>query len=184
MAKLTCKPHSVLRIHGATVISLAPALPPGSSSLPGAQARRAASRACLALLPVGFAWPLLSPATPVRSYRTVSPSLAPSGAGNLPLCGTMPSGHPAWPLASTVPCGVRTFLVMGTPCRDRPINSATTRVLYHGAGRKTVAPPIAFPSVLAQLAWLHASHLQGHATLPPYTGYCAQSPRCHGGPAQ
>jgi hypothetical protein len=32
-------------------------------------------------------------------------------ARRYPLCGTLPSGHPAWPLASTVPCGVRTFLV-------------------------------------------------------------------------
>jgi len=31
-----------------------------------------------------------------------------------------PSGRPAWPLASTVPCGVRTFLERLVDARDRP----------------------------------------------------------------
>jgi hypothetical protein len=31
-----------------------------------------------------------------------------------------PSGHPAWPLASTMPCGVRTFLERPVSARDRP----------------------------------------------------------------
>ncbi len=64
----------------AAIIYLALMLPSGSSDPPGAQTKRAASRACVVLLPMGFAWPLLSPAAPVRSYRTVSPS-PPAGRG-------------------------------------------------------------------------------------------------------
>ncbi len=41
---------------------------------------------------------------------------------NLPLCCTVPSGHPAWLLASTLLCGARTFLSPDTPGRDRPAN--------------------------------------------------------------
>src|SRR5688572_15131318 len=33
------------------------------------------------------------------------------------LCGTVPWGRPPWPLASTLPCGARTFLP--PRCRDR-----------------------------------------------------------------
>lgn len=56
------------------VIYLGRTLPPASCSLPGTQTARAAPCSCLTLLPMGFAWPRLSPDTPVRSYRTVSPS--------------------------------------------------------------------------------------------------------------
>ena len=38
--------------------------------------------------------------------------------GGLLFCGPLPSGHPAWVLPSTVPCGARTFLAPHTG-RDR-----------------------------------------------------------------
>ena len=63
-----------------TIICLGRRLPAASCSLPGTQTRRAASRpprrarSCLALLPVGVAWPPVSPRAPVVSYTTFSPS--------------------------------------------------------------------------------------------------------------
>ena len=41
--------------------------------------------------------------------------------GNTLLCCTLPSSHLAWPLASTVPCGARTFLILHPARRDHPI---------------------------------------------------------------
>ena len=65
----------------------------------------------LALLRVGFAEPPGSPRALVRSYRTVSPLpvrlAAPSAVCSL---WHFPAGRPDWPLASTLPCGVPTFL--------------------------------------------------------------------------
>ena len=65
--------------------------------------------ACLALLPVGFTWPPTSLPAPVVSYTTLSPL---PHAAHEAVCFLLhvPSGFPAWPLASTVPCGARTFL--------------------------------------------------------------------------
>ena len=75
--KPTCKPRSVRgsaeRCPWATIY-LERVLPHASSGLPGTRMVRAAPRPCLAFLPVGFAWPRLSPGAPVRSYRAVSPS--------------------------------------------------------------------------------------------------------------
>ena len=81
---------------------------------------------CLALLPVGFAWLGLSPDPPVVSYTTFSPL---PNLGTQPKVGGLflwhcPSGHPAWLLASTAPCGVRTFLRRPADARDRPTNWA------------------------------------------------------------
>jgi hypothetical protein len=74
-------------------------------------AGRAAPAPCLALLRVGFAEPTGSPRPLVRSYRTVAPLPvrleAPSAVCSLWHC---PAGRPDWPLASTLPCGVPTFL--------------------------------------------------------------------------
>lgn len=75
---------------------------------------------CLALLPVGDTWPVVSPRPPVRSYRTVSPS--PANAGNLPLCCPIPPDRSAWQLTSTVLYGARTFLSYLGNC-DRLANS-------------------------------------------------------------
>ncbi len=60
--------------------------------------------------------------------------------GNTPLCCTVPSGHPAWLLASTVLCGARTFLRPGhAPARDRPASLSAT-LLYHPPLRTPTGP--------------------------------------------
>lgn len=77
-----CKPDSVPRQSaGAAVIYLGRQSPAASSSLPGDQRMRVASRTafaalfpCLALLRLGVAWPSQLPETPVGSYPTFSPS--------------------------------------------------------------------------------------------------------------
>ena len=51
-----------------------------ASSRPTTSALKAGA---LALLPVGFTWPPVSPQTPVRSYRTLSPLPLPYGSGGL-----------------------------------------------------------------------------------------------------
>ena len=61
------------------------------------------------LLRAGFTQPPRSPGVLVRSYRTVSP-LPRSKAWRSVFCGTNPAGHPGLPLATTLLCGVRTFL--------------------------------------------------------------------------
>jgi len=74
---------------------------------------RAAQSSCLTLLRVGFTEPSGSPRALVRSYRTVSPlpvrrpGAPPSAVCFLWHC---PAGRPDWPLASTLPYGVPTFL--------------------------------------------------------------------------
>jgi hypothetical protein len=81
---------------------------------------------CLALLPVGDAWPVVSPRPPVRSYRTVSPS--PTRAGNTLLCCPIPPDHSAWLLASTVLYGARTFLSCKCNCDRLADSNAKTRI--------------------------------------------------------
>jgi len=74
---------------------------------------RAAHAPVSTLLRVGFTEPTGSPRSLVRSYRTVSPlpvcdpRATPSAVSFLWHC---PAGRPDWPLASTLPCGVPTFL--------------------------------------------------------------------------
>lgn len=70
----------------------------------------------LALLPVGFTWPRVSPPAPVRSYRTLSPSPAyPVGSRAVYFLLHFPADRSGLPLATTVPCGVRTFLDLRLP---------------------------------------------------------------------
>ncbi len=67
----------ISRVLSGAVIYLERRLPAASSGLPGARTGRAApARSCLALLPVGVAWPPVSPRAPVVSYTTFSPSPA------------------------------------------------------------------------------------------------------------
>jgi hypothetical protein len=76
-------------------------------------------RPCLALLPMGDTWPLVSPRAPVVSYTTFSPLLRRhSRLSRLLFCGPFPrvARAPAWVLPSTVPYGARTFLA---PCKLR-----------------------------------------------------------------
>ena len=76
-------------------------------------AGRAAHAPCSTLLRVGFTEPTGSPRSLVRSYRTVSPlpvpdrEVGPSAVCSLWHC---PAGRPDWPLTSTLPYGVPTFL--------------------------------------------------------------------------
>ncbi len=76
-------------------------------------AGRAAHAPCSTLLRVGFTEPTGLPRSLVRSYRTVSPlpvpdrEVGPSAVCSLWHC---PAGRPDWPLTSTLPYGVPTFL--------------------------------------------------------------------------
>ena len=115
-----CKPNLVLRpTVRVAVIYLRRRLPAASSSLPGDQGRRAASRApcmetlfpCLALLSMGVAWPPWSPRAPVGFYPTFSPSPDPGVRQSVSV--VLSTGHPAWVLPSIAPYRVRTFLGLG-----------------------------------------------------------------------
>lgn len=118
----TCTPDSVPGTPEgapAAAIHLGLPLPAGSSGLPADIGRAALKRlrgssSCgdgpfLALLRVGFTEPPRSPGVLVGSYPTVSP--LPSRYGPA-VCFLWhcPAGHPGLPLATTLPCGVRTFL--------------------------------------------------------------------------
>ena len=118
----TCTPDSVPGTPvgaPAAAIHLGLPLPAGSSGLPADIGRAALKRlrgssSCgdgpfLALLRVGFTEPPRSPGVLVGSYPTVSP--LPSRYGPA-VCFLWhcPAGHPGLPLATTLPCGVRTFL--------------------------------------------------------------------------
>jgi hypothetical protein len=92
---------------------------------------RAVRSPCSTLLRVGFTEPARSPWPLVRSYRTVSPlpvrrpRATPSAVCSLWHC---PAGRPDWPLASTLPCGVPTFLDPGpTKGSPPPVRAAATR---------------------------------------------------------
>ncbi len=123
-------------------------------------AGRAARAPCSTLLRVGFAEPPGSPRALVRSYRTVSPlpvrrpEAPPSAVCSL---WHFPAGRPDWPLASTLPCGVPTFLDLrrlgGDPDRHRP----------RPPGRLTVAS--------------HAP-TAGEGTRPWRPGWCSRCSRC------
>jgi hypothetical protein len=76
-------------------------------------AGRAAHAPCSTLLRVGFTKPTGLPRSLVRSYRTVSPLPVPNSAvGPSAVCSLWhcPAGRPDWPLTSTLPYGVPTFL--------------------------------------------------------------------------
>ena len=90
-------------------------MPGASSGLTRERGRATRLLSYSALLRVGFAEPARSPAPLVSSYLTVSP--LPFAERRFAFCGTGPCGYPPWPLASTLPCGARTFLL--PRCRDR-----------------------------------------------------------------
>jgi len=104
------------------VIHLGLPLPTGSSGLPADIGRAVLNRprryrlsagTLLALLRVGFTEPPRSPGVLVGSYPTVSPLPArrPKPADRA-VCFLWhyPAGRPGLPLATTLPCGARTFL--------------------------------------------------------------------------
>jgi hypothetical protein len=90
----------------------------------------------LALLPVGFARP---------PHHCDAGALLPHlFTLTSPRCGEavcfllhFPSGHPAWPLASTVLCGVRTFLI--PPQRDATARQTRTLTIISPNGECTEA---------------------------------------------
>ena len=101
--------------------------PPPPAAYPGqrraAAVRRAETRApapCLALLPMGFAWPAQSPGPPVVSYTTLSLSRMPSRWLGSATCSLLhlPSSRLAWELPSIALYGVRTFLGMPAATRQ------------------------------------------------------------------
>jgi len=90
------------------------AYPQARTGRPRTPAQVAASRQAtlLALLRVGFTEPRRSPGALVGSYPTVSPLPGGRHAGRRAVCFLwhFPAGHPGLPLATTLPCGARTFL--------------------------------------------------------------------------
>src|SRR5579875_3340070 len=97
---------------------------------------------CLTLLRVGFTEPPGSPRALVRSYRTVAPLpvKAPREGGRpSAVCFLLhcPSSHLDWPLASTLPCGVPTFLDRVT-ARPRPPDRLT--VTAQGTAPRRAGP--------------------------------------------
>ena len=92
-----------------TVISLGRQLPDASSSLPEADNGTSSPSLLLGLAPGGVC---LAAAVTVGAGGPLTPPFhprSPDGSNTL-LCGTLPSSRLAWLLASTVLCGVRTFL--------------------------------------------------------------------------
>ena len=116
---------------GVAIIYLGRRLPVASSSLPRTVAERAAPRppkrtlsllglapggGCLATRVAAGAGGLLHhlfTITWLTGGQSGEPSYPPPGC--LLFCGPLPSGHPAWVLPSTVPCGARTFLTLQMP---------------------------------------------------------------------
>ena len=103
--------------------------PPGGWHSVGAPAG-ASHSPCSTLLRVGVAEPPRSPSTLVRSYRTVSPLPVPSRAIGGLLSVALPTGHPVLALASTLPCGVPTFL-------DGQVPAAAARPAHRGIPHDT-----------------------------------------------
>ena len=90
----------------------------------------------LALLPVGFARPphhCDAGALLPHLFTLTSPQRGEAVCFLL----HFPSGHPAWPLASTVLCGVRTFLI--PPQRDATARQTRTLIIISPNGECTEA---------------------------------------------
>jgi hypothetical protein len=137
------KPHSVQRsgdisipTHAWVTIYLGRTSPCASCSLPRTLTseeamRRAASCPCLALLPVGVAWPPTLLQAPVVSYTNkgfqafvaISPlPSSQSDAWAVCFCGPIRQVSPSRGLPGTVLFGVRTFLDPAVQDRDHPTN--------------------------------------------------------------
>jgi hypothetical protein len=116
------KPSSVPWRTRVAVIYLGRRLPAASSSLPGGPGRRAASRRLAPSLLLGLAPGGVCPADSITEvagsllhYRFTLTGRSQRSA----FCCTIPSGHPAWVLPSTVLRGARTFLGWHCATRDR-----------------------------------------------------------------
>jgi len=140
----TCKPNSVSRRGGTTVIPLGRASLRDSSDLPGSggassrNARRISSPLLpyLVLLRVGFALPWLSPAR--RCALTAPFHPYPGKPGRYVFCGTfrrVDLNPHSQALPGTLLCGVRTFLVHSCP---RPSGPVATVRYYRGFSAETL----------------------------------------------
>lgn len=114
----------VSRVLSRTVIPLGLASPQGSSNLPERNAGRA-NAFLFGLAPDGVCRAVPVTRSAVRSYRTVSP-LPRVSKHRSAVCSLLhfPSAHAAQALPGIPPCGARTFLDMGKPCRDDPAHFA------------------------------------------------------------
>ncbi|SCG45755.1 hypothetical protein GA0070213_103159 [Micromonospora humi] len=155
----TCTPDSVPGTPEgapAAAIHLGLPSPAGSSGLPADIGRAALKRlrgssSCgdgpfLALLRVGFTEPPRSPGVLVGSYPTVSPLPSRDGPAVCFLW-HCPAGHPGLPLATTLPCGVRTFLGGGPEPAD-----ATARSTRPSRPHPNDAPPDIVLRIMRRLA--------------------------------
>ena len=102
---------------------------------------------CLVLLPVGFALPVLSPATAVRSYRTFSPLPAqpplPEHCEAVCFLWHCPCPRGRWVLPTTVSCGARTFLHAG---RSPQRSLSPLRQDDYSSARRAPRRPASAPS--------------------------------------
>jgi hypothetical protein len=128
--------HGCLAASRWAVIHLGLPLPAGSSGLPagsgGPPSNACAGRRRTAV-PLDLAPGGVYRATPVTRCAVVSyTAVSPLPARALAVCSLWhcPAGHPGSPLATTLPCGARTFLGDGVSPAD-----ATARVLSSGASR-------------------------------------------------
>ena len=104
-----CKPSSVSRLSGRRSLIWVDGCPSTRAAYPNLISRRADAGSCLALQPVGFTLPNLSPdsrcalTAPFHPY----PRLKARAVFFLWHC---PWDRSRWPLAITAPCAARTFL--------------------------------------------------------------------------
>ena len=126
-----CKPASVPReVSRVAAIHLGPALPPASCGPPGDSAGPASTaasprpvRPLFDLAPGGVYRAGRSPGRWCALTAPFHPCHAPGNPGRSAVCSLWhcPAGRPDWRLASTLPCGGRTFLDSGEP-EPRPPN--------------------------------------------------------------
>src|SRR4051794_16923339 len=145
-----CTPGSVhgdLTASRWAVIHLGLPLPAGSSGPPAGigraaleRLRRTAADADPAAVPLDLAPGGVYRATPVTRCAVVSyTAVSPLPARALAVCSLWhcPAGHPGSPLATTLPCGARTFLGGRFPRRrDRPADSSVVSTSLVGRGAK------------------------------------------------
>ena len=115
------------------VIPLGCPLPDDSNGLPGHSpgepgTERTAPLPLFGLSPGGV-YPARDVTAPaVSSYLTISPLPGIRGSPAVYFLWHFPWDRSRWTLATTLPCGARTFLVMVGPCRDRYTRSPSDRI--------------------------------------------------------
>ena len=136
------------------IILLGPSLPTGSSDQPGVIAR--ATRPLSGLASGGVYRALVVTGDAVRSYRTVSPF--PALRREVCFLWHFPAARADWPLASTLPCGARTFLPPPRPAVTgvHPSCSSTVAASTSFPVRLRLWEPVALVSAVIQRASCHA----------------------------